>query len=81
MAVVHSGSVSLVKQDVARTRNGGGSLVVGNREGGRTRCGGARREGGESCSAVPVRVGAVQKKGVGLSLSAAALDCRSHNNK
>ncbi len=43
--------------------------------------GGARREGGESCSAVPVRVGAVQKKGVGLSLSAAALDCRSHNNK
>ena len=47
MAVVHSGSVSLVKQDVARTRNGGGSLVVvGNREGGRTRCGGGKEGGG-----------------------------------
>lgn len=43
--------------------------------------GGGEEGGCESCSAVPVRVGAVQKKGVGLSLSAAALDCRSHNNK
>lgn len=65
MAVVHSGSVSLVKQDVARTRNGGGSLVVGNREGGRTRCGGGEEGGGRVVFGSPGagRGGAEERRG------------------
>ena len=65
MAVVHSGSVSLVKQDVARTRNGGGSLVVGNGEGGRTRCGGGEEGGGRVVFGSPGagRGGAEERRG------------------
>lgn len=65
MAVVHSGSVSLVKQDVARTRNGGGSLVVGNWEGGRTRCGGGEEGGGRVVFGSPGagRGGAEERRG------------------